>query len=919
MARGKQAPSRRAPARRVSVRQIAAKGAAPRAAAPRRRPVAPSLSSAQTLSELVLHLREAVYVTDAEGRILDANAAALALFGASSLAELRRHTVQSLLVDPAQRREEHDALKSGGIVRDFEFRFRTLDGRDITAIDTAIARVDPHTGQTIYLGMLVDITARKRVEEALRASEEKYRNLLENMGEGLLILRDNHIVFSNPSAQRLTGYSADELLRMNFIETAVHPDDRAAIRERYRRRMAGEPTERTYAFRFRRKDGAQRWMEVSAMRITWDGGHASLSFMADITERKRIEDELTLTKERYDFATAVGKVGTWDWDPATGALVWSDETFRLMGFEPGAVVPTYELYLGLVHPEDRDPLSAAVQAALQQRKPYDLDCRIVQRTGTQLVCHVTGSVEFDPQGRPTRMLGTIQDVTERKRLEDKLRDNLIERETILDTSIVGIAFLDSQGRARWLNRAMRDILRIGSDESIAGRSLEPYYLSRDAYLAVGGAVSEAVRAGRAYQSELQMRRGDGSVFWVLLSGRAVNADDLSQGTVWAVLDISRRKDLEEQLRRTSSEREAALRNTLVGITCTANRIHQWVNPRFCEMVGYTENELIGRSTEMCFPDSEYWSRFGAQAYAALARGESFSSEYQLKRKDGTLFWAETYGNSIERGDPARGTIWTVLDITERRRAMVDIQEALEKQKELNLLKSRFVSMTSHEFRTPLSAILSSAQLIKRYGERLPAAEKEGLLDNIEAAVRRMTQMLDDILIIGRAESGAIGFKPVKTDIEALCSFLIEEVRGTLPPGNSSKHPTIRFEAKGADHLAVVDEKLLRHILGNLLSNAVKYSPDGGCVTLVADCGNGETRFVVSDQGLGIPEEDIPRLFGTFFRASNAGNIPGTGLGLAIVKRAVDLHQGSIRVASKAGQGTRFEVVLPGIQPGQPEH
>jgi signal transduction histidine kinase len=230
--------------------------------------------------------------------------------------------------------------------------------------------------------------------------------------------------------------------------------------------------------------------------------------------------------------------------------------------------------------------------------------------------------------------------------------------------------------------------------------------------------------------------------------------------------------------------------------------------------------------------------------------------------------------------------------------------ALEKERELNELKSRFVAMTSHEFRTPLATILSSSELIDHYGSRLPQAEQKDLFHSIRAAVERMTKMLDNVLIIGRAEAQMLEFKPAPTRLAAFCEALAEEMRLSAGP----KH-TLEYSYEGAQHPVSVDEKLLRHVLVNLISNAIKYSPQGGPVEFRVRLRDGEAAFEIADRGIGIPPEDQQRLFETFHRARNVGNISGTGLGLAIVRKSLDLHGGTIRFESAPGGGTRFHVVI----------
>ncbi|WP_341919942.1 7TM diverse intracellular signaling domain-containing protein [Polaromonas sp. YR568] len=490
--------------------------------------------------------------------------------------------------------------------------------------------------------------------------------------------------------------------------------------------------------------------------------------------------------------------------------------------------------------------------------------------------------------------------------QERYRAVLQERETILANSIVGIAFLTPEGRFRWANRAMLDIFAAG-DQPLT--SMEPFYLSRADYLRVGGEVAACIREGRAYETEIQVRQYTGSHIWISLSGKAVSPRDLTQGTVWVMTDITRRKELEAELIRTSSEREAILNSALVGIVLSVSRRLEWVNAKFAEMMGYPREELIGQSALRLHTDAAAWENFGQRAREALRGTGSYTCEQQFQRRNGELFWVEAGGNCLRPLEPEAGVIWTFLDITERKKSEQDTREALERQRELNELRSRFVAMTSHEFRTPLASILSSGEILKHYGERLPATEKAEVLDTIAASVQRMTRMLDRVLLIGKAEAQMLEFEPRPLDLEKLCQQLVQEVR-TLHPGSPCELRLL-FAAGGGAGLH--DEKLLRHILGNLLSNAVKYSPLGGVVLCRVFLADRQLVLEVSDNGIGIPADEITHLFESFHRASNVGAIPGTGLGLAIVKNAVDLYGGTIEVSSlvgPAGSGTCFTVRLP---------
>lgn len=241
--------------------------------------------------------------------------------------------------------------------------------------------------------------------------------------------------------------------------------------------------------------------------------------------------------------------------------------------------------------------------------------------------------------------------------------------------------------------------------------------------------------------------------------------------------------------------------------------------------------------------------------------------------------------------------------TQLQDVLTSLREEQEKQKELSELKSRFVSMTSHEFRTPLSVIMSSSEMLDAYGDRWPIEKKTEHFARIRTSALGMTRMLEDILLIGRSDSGMLKFEPHEVELAPLC----ERIQVAVADSSGARQ---RIHTRGLDDDATVvaDPALLGHILENLLGNALKYST--GPVQFVVERAQGALRLRVTDEGIGISDEDQARLFETFQRGANVGSIPGTGLGLAIVKRAVDLHGGSVSVESAVGVGTTFSVTLP---------
>ncbi len=292
----------------------------------------------------------------------------------------------------------------------------------------------------------------------------------------------------------------------------------------------------------------------------------------------------------------------------------------------------------------------------------------------------------------------------------------------------------------------------------------------------------------------------------------------------------------------------------------------------------------------------------------LDGGQSeYVAEHRVKTLAGGWVWSLSRGRVVERDAGGRALRMTGVnvDIDDRKRAEAELLVAVQREKELSEMKSKFVSTASHEFRTPLATMLSSAELLEHYAESLSPAEKLNLLQTIQGSAKRMSEMIDDVLTLGRAESGVLKLNLGPTNLRELCGRVVSEFR--IAQG---KQHIITLDDRFDRVEAHMDERLLRHILNNLLSNAVKYSPPGSEVTFSLARRGEQAAIEIQDRGIGIPLEDQPRMFESFHRASNVENRSGTGLGLAIVKKAVELHGGEISLTSAVGSGTRFTVMIP---------
>ncbi|MEH2193290.1 MAG: PAS domain S-box protein [Nostoc sp.] len=369
------------------------------------------------------------------------------------------------------------------------------------------------------------------------------------------------------------------------------------------------------------------------------------------------------------------------------------------------------------------------------------------------------------------------------------------------------------------------------------------------------------------------------------------------------------------LQKSEAELSAIFNQAAVGIKLeTLDGHFIKVNQNLCEILGYSPEEILKKNFRDITHSEDIKNHLNNLQQLIAGEVETFSVEKRYLHKNGDVIWVNLTVSLIR--DPIGKPIYVigvVKDIRERKQAEENICKALEKEKELNELKSRFISMTSHEFRTPLAVIASSAGILNTFSHKLDEQKKQKHLQCIQTYVQHTTQLLDDILLINKAEAGKLAFEPTCIRLVDFCHSLVEEIQLSSPNHTLTFCPQYWGNSSIDDlFTACIDKKILRQILSNLLSNAVKYSRHGSNVKIDLLVQDKSAVFLIQDEGIGILPEEQQNLFEPFYRASNVGNTPGTGLGLAIVKKCIDLHRGRITLASQVGAGTIFRVELPVI-------
>lgn len=369
------------------------------------------------------------------------------------------------------------------------------------------------------------------------------------------------------------------------------------------------------------------------------------------------------------------------------------------------------------------------------------------------------------------------------------------------------------------------------------------------------------------------------------------------------------------------------------ITIGTDGIIESLNQAACELFGYEASELQGKkiNTLMASHDrkhhDEYLDRYHKTHKPHII---GVGREVTGRKKDGTEFPLRLAVSKVKLDDDKiiyTGILHDVSAIHTARERVVQLNEELEnkvkartaelkarekelqralgRERELNELKSRFLSMASHEFKTPLSTVLSSTEIIELYATTEQQPKRERHTQRIKAAVDQLTEVLNDFLSLSQLEQGDVQFNPRPMDLRAILSTSIETSEGQLKPGQQ-----VVMQVAEEPRTIECDPKLLRHVLVNLLSNAAKYSDPGMDIEIVAEQIGSHYTISVIDHGIGIPKEDRQHLFDRFFRARNVENVKGTGLGLNIVKHYTDIMGATVNFTSEMGKGSTFTILLP---------
>lgn len=856
-------------------------------------------------------------------KVLEVNPAAVRILGRRSADEMagKHPSAFSPLQQPngvssevmAQRYIEECLAK--GSLR-LEWMCSSPEGREIP-LEVLLTRIE-WSGRQVIQACITDITERKQAERALRESEEKFRALFEGSSQGVVLHDENQILEVNPAAVRIMEcQSPRDLVGKHPADTSppLQPNGEAsALLARKHIRECMSKGSARFDWVSQTPQGREIPIEVTLTRIKWSGRQLIQALINDISERKKAEAELRASdarlresEARFRAAFRASALCMTISRSDDRKFVLANEAFlKWTGYRLDEVLGRTSEELGIwAEPADREQ---AWEELRHTRSVRERECRMRNRNG-ELFTMLISCDAIEIEGA-THLLTVGMDITERKRAEAALAESEARFSAAFNSSpiMTGITRA-SDGRFVLVNDAALNWIGRDRDEILGHTSLELGLWEEPAERARFWAHLQ--KAGTAQPWECRLKNSQGRRSTMLASGVKIEISGEDHLLVM-MLDISERKKVEAELQASESRlRESEARFSaafqaspvFISILRTSDGRYVLANDAFLNWLGLESDELTGRTSA----DFGMWEKREARE-AALQEMRTVGSirnrECRWRNQQGeTLTVLLSCETILLENTPH--ILSFAQDITQRKRAEEELRKTLEREQELSQLKSNFVSMVSHEFRTPLGIIQSSAELLRDFHGRMPPDERNEQLQSISRNTRRMAGMMEEILVLSRLEAGKLIFQPATLDLNSFCHRIVDEVLSA-----TGRRCSIELSLNSLPAEAQADERLLGHIFGNLLSNAVKYSEAGTTVHFSMARDERDAVCVVRDTGIGIPKEDHQHLFLAFHRGSNVGTRPGTGLGLLLVKRCAELHGGKVQVESGLGAGTTVTVRFP---------
>lgn len=788
----------------------------------------------------------------------------------------------------------------------------------------------------MMIGFSVNLTERKKIQEEIFKSRQLTASILQNVAVGIIVQGpQSEILDNNIAACEMLGLTEDQLRgktsfdaqwKVVHIDGSPFPPDEHPVPQAIQKLKS---INNIVMGVHRPIHNDLVWLLVDAIPVFGDQNellYVICSFN-DITAQKDAEDSLKISNERFMHSSRATSDALWDWDMITDEIFVGESYSILFGHQFENNIITGKECENFIHPEDREDYLASAEKAINTNVyRWSEEYRYLKSDGTYAFIKDKAVIIRNDEGKAIRMIGAMQDITKEKKLKDELQQSEEQFKGAFENSAVGMALINIDGYFIETNVRLCKILGYSNQEM---KYLKFQEITHYEDLALDLYYKEQLDTGKIsnFSSEKRYIHKNKSIIWVHMSvSSAKNHENEIKYYIVQIIDITERKKIEDENKLLTDEinrnktvqlNEAKnmyrlLAENTVDLVCLhdLDTSFRYVSPSIEKLLGYTPEELIGK-LPMEFVHPEDIEILKNSIDKCRTEVESITAQIRFKNKEGEYFWFESKAILVhENGIPISFQTST-RDITQRKRAEKIIENTLIRERELNELRINLISTVSHEFRTPMTTIRTSAELISMYLENQNVINGNRIqkrVSIITEEIDRIIELMNAVLTISKEDSGKTNFNPTLFDLKEFCLEIIDN--NYL---NTINIPMVATNFNGSTFTVNADKKLMEYGIFNILNNAFKYSEKSAEVILNLSSTSDTIILDIIDFGIGIPKEDHVKLFNTFFRASNTDGFQGTGLGLYIAKTFIEKNSGAIALESELGKGTKVTMKFPLIQ------
>jgi PAS domain S-box-containing protein len=799
-------------------------------------------------------------------------------------------------------------------------RYLRKDG-EIVWGDVLISLIRNNSGEPQYfLAIIQDITESKKIVEALRESEERFRSLYENVTIGIYrTTLEGRIMMANPAMVSMLGFDTfEQLANRNLQQEGYEPDyPRSKFLETIEKdgRIIGLESA------WNRRNGKALIVRESANAVR-DAKGRILYFdgtVEDITDRKKIEEALRENEKRLREAQDMAHLGFWLWDIKTGEVEWSDEVYKIFCLDPATFKPQINSILELSPwPEENQRDKELINRAIESHNPGTYEQRFMRPDKSIGYYYSTFRGSYDDEGDLISIVGTILDITERKLAEDALRESEDKFKYVFDHSLIAKSITLPFGEIN-VNRAFCDMLGYQPEELKKMNWADISHpddikLTNDSLNLILSGKKDSVRFTKRYIHK------NGSIVWADVgTSLRRDANNNPQYFMTSVNDITERKTAEDELLM-QSEIMSHMAEA-VYLVRMEDGIIVFANSRFEELFGYAPGEMTGKPVSIVnAPTDKSPVEIATEIIGELEKNGFWTGEVLNLKKDGTVFWSHANVAIFDHSKFGKVLVSVQQDITERKNAESQIKklnEDLENRviQRTELLEAAnkeleaFSYSVSHDLRAPLRSVHGFTKILLEDYEANLDDEGKRICGIISSSATKMGELIDDLLSFSRIGRSTLSSSEI--DMKRIAKVVFE--------GMTS--PTERKRIKlniGKLQKAFGDITLFGQVWTNLISNAIKYSSknDVSEISIGSKIAGNMIIYFIKDNGVGFDMQYAHKLFGVFQRLHSEADFEGNGVGLAIVQRIILKHGGNVWAEGEEEKGSTFYFSLPAEGDGQ---